>query len=276
MPPITGIIVQVKGLGVPVQAPTDKVDAGYMLRWSSDPDLPPDLPTHVLSSEREAMRFLQLAVDGHRISPESVRVLPIQVERGQTAVTAEEAIGVGADPENWNMVRVALSIAGNSSIGPVVDNYDWTGTRQEFQEGQHLRDAMKRGQSLGMRNPSFFTHNEGAGHIINAANHIQNVRRQFNPSLRTAELIATSVQDAVLELDVPSLSHERALFYLTQIKSAFASLQVERLHEAQTLGRAEAEDARVAQDQIDHLSEHEQNYEATPEPPRKPSGPRLH
>lgn len=277
MPPKAGLIVQIKGLGVPVQAPSNRNVDGFEVRWSSDPDLPPDLPTHVLNGEQEALRFLRLACDPATLSGESVKLVPILVEDGRNSVSMREAISAGADPESWNLVRVALAISGNANTGPVIDLTDWIGSRQEFQEGEHLRHAMKHGQARGMRNPSIFTHNDHAGHIINAANHMTNVRRQFNPSLRTAELVAQSIQDAVLDMDVDGLSHERALFYLSQIKTAFESLRQQRLNEADSLGFTEASAARKAQDQLDELNHaNQEHYDTDPAPVRKPSGPRLH
>ncbi|KKN80610.1 hypothetical protein LCGC14_0328290 [marine sediment metagenome] len=213
------VLIQVKGMGVPVQAPTARNADGFEIRWSSDADISPDCPVHVLSDKKQLERFVQLAVDDRFRSADLIQIIPVVVPDGSDSLTREQAINLGADPENWNMIRVAMVISGNSSRGPIMDEIEWAGTREEHAEGAHMQEAYEHAHRRKINHPSIFSHNQG-GHLQKAASFMNEFQRQMKPSLRAAEEMTKGHERALLSMDLDNLNPDRALFYLKQMQTS--------------------------------------------------------
>jgi hypothetical protein len=262
-----GIILQVQGLGVPVQMDSDRVEAGFVVGWSSDVDCPTDAPAHVLIGSKEVDRFLRMAVDPRFQQAGLIQVIAVEVGDEQTAISRQDCIHkYQISPDNWNSVRTALVIAGNSPKGPVMDTMEWIGTRQEYAEGAHMREAFQHASTRGMKAVTLYTQQEG-GHILNAADFIHGFRRQMKPSLRYAELLRQQIESAVIDMDCNQIHGERAVHVLRQIQNAFRHEQEQQLCELQDLGMDTAKFQRTAQEVVEELD--------SPNA-RKPRGPSLH
>ena len=97
-----GIIIQIKGLGVPVQAASNRNTDGYEVRWSSDPEVSTDSPTHVLIGQKELQLFVELAVDSRFVVADLMNLIHVQVPEGVNAVSRHQAIAAGVNPDNWD------------------------------------------------------------------------------------------------------------------------------------------------------------------------------
>jgi len=217
-------IIQVTGLGVPVQAPTNRNHEGFEVRWSSDPDISPNARVHVLGSEKELRRFIQLAVDQRFVTSDLLKIIPVVVPDGGNSLSRDEAIRAGVSPESWDLVRVALVISGNSSRGPIMDEIEWAGTREEHTEGAHMREAFEHAQRRQIRHPSIFSHNQ-SGHLQQAASFMAEFQRQMRPSLRAVEEMNKALERALLQLDTHNLNGDRAVHYLRQLQQAVIDRQ---------------------------------------------------
>lgn len=238
------VIIQVAGLGVPLRHPTKNLTAGYEWRWSSDPDVSPDSPVHVLGSQKEVERFVQLAVDKRFLDANMLEIIPVVADDSNT-VTREMAIAAGAEPENWNIIRVALVISGNSKRGPIMDEIEWAGGRDEYAEGQHMMESHEHAKRRGISHPSIFHQNE-SGHIMRAANFLEEHYRQMRPSLRAAQEFSKAMERALLNLDVENINGERAKLYLQQFRDALIDLSVVEQHTTKDTLRQEALQATEA------------------------------
>lgn len=212
-------IIQVSGLGVPVQAPSSRIQEGFEVRWSSDPYVPADAPVHVLDSEKALRRFIQLAVDQRFVKADLITIVPVQLKEGANSLTREEAIEVGIHPDNWDLVRVAMVISGNNNRGPVTDQIEWSGTREDHRSGAHFREAYERAQTLKIRHPAIFDQKQ-SGYVQQAADFMHVFNRQMMPSLRAAEQMEKFLEQAILGLDVDTLNGDTALHYLRQFQQS--------------------------------------------------------
>lgn len=267
-----GVVLQVQGLGVPVQLASNRVEAGYVIGWSTDAECPSDAPAHVLIGSKEIERFLRMAVDPRFLSGDLIKLVPVEVDDDQYAISRVDCISrYQINPDNWAMVRTALVIAGNTAKGPVMDMHEWIGTRDEYAQGAHMREAFQHGMNRGIKSPSVYTPDEG-GHIQNAAEFLTGFRRQMKPSLRYAELLRKQIETAVQDIDLDTMHGERALNILRQIQDAFRLQQQQQLIELEELGVDTAQLQRKAHDA---LNQEELKEPAAQSAPRK-SGPSMH
>lgn len=258
--------VQVEGLGVPVQVPTNRTAQGYEIRWSSDPQAPIDARVHLLNSERELTNFLKLAVDPRFLKADLLKMMPVRIDDDRKSLTRAEAEKAGADPDCWNLVRVALVISGTSPRGPAIDEIEWVGTRDEHQEGVHLREAYEHARNRNISHPVFFLHNE-SGPIQRAADFMAEFNRQMNPALRAAETLNQAHQEAVINMDIDNLNGDRAIHYLRQFQESLINLKTVK--------------ALTIQNSFSNAQQAAPRPEAPateqPEPtPQNSSGPRFH
>lgn len=266
-----GLIVQIKGLGVPVQSPSTRNQEGFEVRWSSDPEVPGDAPAHVLIGQDELQRFLELAVDRRFVVADLLTLTPVTVPEDSNALSRLESIEMGIHPDNWNTVRVALVISGNASRGPVMDEIEWVGTREEYTEGTHMREAFEHAIRRGIRSPSIFPHTE-SGHILRAAEFLTDFRRQMKPSLRASEMMTNVLEANLVGLDLTHINADRAKHYLQEIQRALVQVRRQRIHELDDTGRLEAEMKRRAQDDRSALDQ----SAAPAAQPSRSSSPKLH
>jgi hypothetical protein len=247
-----GTILQIKGLGVPVQAPSGRNMDGYEVRWSSDPEVPNDAPAHVLIGHDEVKRFLELAVDRRFIEANLITLTPVQVEDETNSMDRSKTLLAGINPDNWNVVRVALIISGTSTRGPVMDQLEWVGTRPEYAQGNHMREAFLHAQHRGIKSPAIFPHTD-SGHLQRAADFISEFRAQYRPSLRASERMAQVLEANLVNLDVANIHPDRAKHYLLEIQRATQNVREQRMNNMEDMGMADALLKRRAQDDLDAL-----------------------
>jgi len=262
---LNGTILQIKGMGIPVQSSSDRNMEGYEVRWSSDPQVHPDSPAHVLIGHDEVKRFLELAVDRRFIEANLLTVTPVQVADNTNSMSRTEALAAGINPDNWNVVRVALIISGSSTLGPVMDELEWVGTRDEYAQGNHMREAFLHAQYRGIKSPAIFPHTD-SGHLLRAAAFMTEFRSQFRPSLRASERMAQALESSLVNIDLTDIHPDRAKHYLLEIQRATQNLREQRLHNLEDTGMADAMLQRQAQDDLDSLPKASA---------KRPSGPTL-
>lgn len=262
-----GTILQVKGMGIPVQAPNGRNMEGYEVRWSSDPEVPLNAPAHVLIGHDEVKRFLELAVDRRFVDANLLTLTPVQVPVDVNCMSREQTLAAGINPDNWNVVRVALIISGNSTRGPVMDELEWVGTRDEYAEGNHMREAFMHAQHRGIKSPAIFPHTD-SGHVLRAAEFITEFRAQYRPSLRASERMAKVLEANLAELDLSNIHPDRAKHYLLELQRATQNLREQQINNLEDIGMDDAMQMRRAQDDRDALAE-----AATPRRPKP--GPTL-
>lgn len=268
-----GIVLQVQGLGVPVQVPSNRVEAGFEVRWSSDPESSPDAHAHVLQGHQEVQRFLALAVDPRFLQGDLIKIVPVEVDDEQSTLSKSACVALGVSPDNWSNVRVALVVTGNTGRGPVMDTLEWLGSREEYAAGAPMREALQHAQARGMRSPSFFTQQEG-GHLLRAAEFMQNFRRQMKPSLRYAEVMQEKIMQSIIQSDFSNINGERAAHYLRQAQEAMRQCQEQRINELEDLGVDDALLLKKAQDARDALDA--DHHEIAPAAKPKTRNPALH
>lgn len=223
-----GIIIQVKGLGIPVQAPSNRHESGFELRWSSDPDVPSDAPGHVLIGSKEVTRFLQLGVDRQFTDAKLLTLTTISVADDTQAVSRADLIAAGVHADNWETVRVGLVISGDAAKGPVMDNVEWLGTRDEYAEGKHMAEAYQHALRRGIRSPAIFANAESV-QVLRAADRLRTFQQQMKPALRSAQAMSEALEAAVIGIDTDTLTGERAIHYLRQLQDAFVNNRREQL-----------------------------------------------
>lgn len=247
-----GTILQIKGMGIPVQSASQQNLEGYEVRWSSDPQVHWDAPAHVLIGHDEVKRFLELAVDRRFVDANLLTMIPVQVADDVNSMSRAETIAAGVNPDNWNVVRVALIISGNSSLGPVMDELEWVGSRDEYAQGNHMREAFLHAQHRGIKSPAIFPHTD-SGHLLRAAEFMSEFRSQFRPSLRASERMAKVLEANLVGLNLADIHPDRAKHYLLEIQRATQNLQEQRLYNLEEMGMADAMLKRRAQDELDSL-----------------------
>lgn len=247
-----GTILQIKGMGVPVQAPSGRNMEGYEVRWSSDPEVPHDAPAHVLIGHEEVKRFLELAVDRRFVEANLITLTPVQVDDETNSMDRSKTLLAGINPDNWNLVRVALIISGNSARGPVMAELEWMGNRQEYAQGNHMREAFLHAQHLGIKSPAIFPHTD-SGHLQRAADFMSEFRAQYRPSLRASERMAQVLEANLVNIDLTNIHPDRAKHYLLEIQRATQNVREQRMNNMEDLGMADAMLKRRAQDDLDAL-----------------------
>lgn len=233
-----GIIIEIKGLGIPVQVHSLRNSQETEVRWSSDPDVPVDAPAHVLIGHKELQRFIELAVDRRFVVADLMKLTPVELESGKNTVSRNAAIAAGVSPDNWDLVRVALVISGNGARGSVADQIEWVGSREEHNEGGHLREAYAHAQRRGIKAPAIFTHaDHDCGQILQAAEFFHEFRRQLKPSLHATDVLTRALETNLCSLDLARINPDRAAHYLREIQTAFIQSRNQRLMELEDSGR---------------------------------------
>lgn len=172
----------------------------------------------------------------------------------RNSMSRADSLTFGINPDNWNTVRVALVISGNSSRGPVMDDLEWVGTRDEYSQGDHMREAFLHAQQRGIKAPAIYPHTN-PGHLLRAAEFMTNFREQYRPSLRATETMARVLEANLSGLDVQSLHPDRAKHYLAEIQRAVTNLRDQRLANLDEMGIADAMLRRHAQDDLQALGQ---------------------
>lgn len=270
-----GTIIQIKGLGIPVQSASDRNTEGYEIRWSSDPEISESARAHVLIGSDELRRFIELAVDKRFLSVDYMQITPVQIQDDQRSLSREQSIQAGVNPNNWDTVRVGIVVAGNGPRGPVMDTIEWIGSREEYNEGSHLHEGYEHAKTrdLSPRSVQIYTHPD-SGQIAQAADFFQQFRRQLRPSLRASETLAAVLEAKVCEMDVSNIHPDKAAFYLQEIQKAFIQRRNYREHElsevGMTSGAGTSEGAQRPQADV------EEEPGTAPEPSPRSTGPRFH
>lgn len=272
-----GIIVQVKGLGVPVLAPSTSNREGVEVRWSSDPSVPRDCPAHVLLGTKTASKFIQHTIDPDYHSADHLTLTPVRIPNGQKWLTKAECIEAGVSAEHWSIVRMAMVISGKSATGAILADYDWLGTRDEFDAGGCTRDAHRRARELGISQPAFFSVEE-SGHVLRAAEFFNRYNLEMRPSARVAHVVWSKTEDAILGTDFSGVTHDQALQYLADIQQA-----CRQRRDFDLAISMPATDIRAPENRTLRVSRAEQRWhgaqeELEPEADLtvRPAGPRLH
>lgn len=258
-----GVVVQVKGLGVPVQAHSTRVVSGFELRWSSDPDVGDNSPAHVLFDHKGLTNFLQFAVDPSFQEGDLISFTPVDLPEGINYLSKADCLAYGISAEHWQIVRCHLTITGSTGRGPVTDKLDWVGTRQEYFENAHITDAHEHAKSRDMTRVTVFTTQDG-GHLLRAAEGLKNHQRQMRPSLRAAELVMDQLQKRVMDSDLHNITSEHAIHFLRQLQHAFVAVDAERVAELADFGLEKVQMLPMAETAPE------------PAPAKSPSSPRLH
>jgi hypothetical protein len=259
-----GMIIQVRGLGVPVQSPSDRNQDGYELRWSSDPEVPESAPAHVLIGQDELHRFVKLAVDPRFLEAKMLSLTPVEVPEGVNAMSRADTVAAGVNPDNWDVVRFAFVIGGNTSHGPVLDTIEWVGTREEYAEGGHMNEAFEHARNRDIKNPTITPHTERSG-LMQAAHFINEFIRQMKPSLRVADMLAKHLEEAICNSDFTGINADRAHHFLFEIQNAFQQRREHLRHEMVENGIVEAP--------VEPVATH--NLHETKPTPKPYSGPRF-
>jgi len=234
--------VQVKGLGVPVQSPNNKISEGFELRWSSDPDVPANARVHLFSSKKEIDRFLRLAIDERFLKSDLITIIPVSAPDGTNSLSREEAIRAGIHPDNWDLIRVALVISGNNERGPVMDEIEWVGSREQHNEGVHMQEAFEHANRRKITQPAIFQHNQ-CGHLLRAAEFMSMFQRKMKPTLNAAIRMDEALEERLLMLDTSKINGDSAIHYLHQLQQAVANLKtVNQLNYAASLSTGVATD----------------------------------
>lgn len=258
-----GLVIQVKGLGVPVQVHSTRVTSGFELRWSSDPDVGDNSPAHVLFDHQGLTNFLRFAVDPSFQEADLISFTSVEVAEGVDHITKADCLAYGISAEHWQIVRCHLSITGSTARGPVTDKLAWVGTRQEYFENAHINEAHEHAKSRDMSRVTVFTTQDG-GHLLRAAEGFKNHQRQMRPSLRAAELVMDQLQKRVMDTNLEDISSEHALHFLRQLQTAFVAVDFERVAELQDFGLETVQMIRMPEAVVE------------PAPAKPSSSPRLH
>lgn len=283
----TAMIFQVDGLGVPVQMASSRNADGYEVRWSSDPDIALTSPVHALIGDKALQRFLSLSIDARFRDANLIRLVPVkltaqhmaewQSNPSKTAVgiSPADAVRQGVDPGAWDYVRVALVVSGNTQQGPRMDEIEWYGTREEHNEGMHLREAYEHCKAHRISAPTIFHHNH-SDEIYKAADFLTAFQRQLKPSLRAAHEMSEALEEYLLKLDVDKIHPDRALKYLEDLQKATARKVEQRNLEKADLQRNNQRGIRAAEPEpVRNPAPYKEDVEA-PEVVTPPRGPRFH
>lgn len=214
-----GMLVEVKNLGVPVQHPSQDSNTGYVLRWSSDPQVSPQAPAHIIIGSAEFQRFVKLALPEEFLNKAAMVIHPVVISDGQTAISRNEAIKAGASSESWDNVRSILLIVGKSGGNAEAISKEWYGSRDDFFAKQHIIDASDFAKAQGITAPVFFT-SEDVHKMLNASNTAYHHLLTMNPALRTAKLMTEVLERSLSALDLNKMHPDRAMHVLNEIQQA--------------------------------------------------------
>lgn len=282
----TAVIFQVEGLGVPVQMPSNRNADGYEVRWSSDPDVPLNAPVHALIGEKSLQRFLSLSIDKRFRDANLISLVPVKLSSQHLAlwqsnptitavgIAPDEAIRSGVSPSAWEYVRVALVVSGTTPQGPRMDEIEWYGTREEHNEGMHLREAYEHCKAHRISAPTIFHHNHSE-EVFNASDFFSAFQRQLKPSLRAAHEMSEALEQYLLKLDVDKIAPERALKYLEDLQKATAKKVEQRNLDKADLQRSNQRGIRAVDTEQIRSTPHTPASEPS-ETVRPSRGPRLH
>ena len=254
------LILEVDSLGTPVHHPNPNAQTGYEWRWSSDPEVSIDAPVHVFNSQKELQRFIQLAVQRQFLDAEKMKIIPITQSGKTNSITRQDAIAVGANPDNWNTIRLVIAVSGKSSRGPMIDALQWCGPRDDYNDGLHMQEGYLHAKAREWTDPHIYTPKE-ASRVRVAASVIAQHEQQMRPELRAAQEMARALETAVMNLDLSTVNPERAMAYLSQLKDAF-------------IARAEVEQDPLVAAALAQAPE--QAAEQEPSSPATSSSPRFH
>ena len=227
-----GMIIEIKNLGVPVQHPTKDNPAGSVIRWSSDPEVSPYAPAHVIIGNAEFQRFIKLTVPEEFINNAAMVIHPILVEEGRTSASRDEAIDAGASLESWLNVRTLTVIIGKNKTQPEAFTKEWYGLRDDYFANQHILDAAKFAKFNDIESPVIFTDSD-VEKVLNASNSAHHHLLTMNPSLRTAKLMDEVLERSLATLDLDKVHPDRAMHILNEIKqAAIAHQEMKSSHNA--------------------------------------------
>jgi hypothetical protein len=213
------MIIEVKNLGVPVMHPSKDTPSGAVVRWSSDPEVAPDAPAHVVVGNAEFQRFMKLTVPEEFINKAAMVIHPILIEKGRNSVSKQEAIDAGASPDSWDNVRTLTVIIGKNKTQPEAITKEWYGLREDYFAKQHILDAARYAKDNNIDAPVIFTDSE-IHQVLNAATGAHKHLLMMNPALRTAKLMDELLERSLSNLDVDAVHPDRAVHILGEIKNA--------------------------------------------------------
>lgn len=214
-----GMIIEIKNLGVPVQHQTKDNPSGSVIRWSSDPEVSPFAPAHVIVGSNEFNRFIKLAVPQEFIDNAAMTIHPTLVEDGQTTVSRDKAIDAGASLDSWLNVRTLLVIVGKDRTAPQAISKEWYGSREDYFSNQHILDGAHFAKIKNISTPTIFTDSD-ISQLLNASNTAHHHLLTMNPALRTAKLMTEVLERSLANLDTDTVHPDRAMHILNEIKEA--------------------------------------------------------
>ncbi len=223
-----GIVLHVKGLGVLVQHPKDE---GFQLRWSCDPEVSNTAPAHVFIGEKQFKRFLEVGLPQKYLNADYVNVIPVKVGDTQDSVSKPECVSIGINVDNWNNVLAPYALLGKGNSGLHSHWGIWTGTREQFADADHKREAIMTAQKLGITSPLVFTEDD-TRMLLNLAKKSKEHRQEMHPNTRMAELLLEATAKALSHLNIDDLHPERAKVYLKDVQAAMVSWSEQREIEA--------------------------------------------
>ncbi|MGE6322730.1 hypothetical protein ACQKEF_21075 [Pseudomonas oryzihabitans] len=173
----------------------------------------------MLLGTKTASKFIQHTIDPGYHSADHLTLTPVRIPNGQKWLPKAECIEAGVSAEHWSIVRMAMVISGKSATGAILADFDWLGTRDEYDAGGCTRDAHRRAKELGITQPAFFSVEE-SGHVLRAAEFFNRYNLEMRPSARVAHVVWSKTEDAILGTDFSGVTHDQALQYLADIQQA--------------------------------------------------------
>lgn len=213
----TPIVLQIAGLGIPVVVDTGSDTVG--LRWSSDPAIPADSPAYLLRDISEVRSFLIHGSDRRFLNEQSLKLLRVTAPAEAISISRSEAERQGVSADNWDQVRAGLVVTGNGNNGPVSEVLEWTGFRDEYEQGLHLLAAFEKAKNLSITSPTIVTHTE-CGSALRAAEFMTNFHKSVKPQLLNAHQVVTRLAGELQGVDLEAIEGIRAIRVLKQMRDA--------------------------------------------------------
>ena len=211
------IVLQITGLGVPVVVDTGGETIG--LRWSSDPTIPADSPAYLLRDIGEVRGFLLHGADRRFLNEQSLQVLRVDAPAEAISISRSEAERQGVSAENWDRVRAGLIVTGNGNNGPASEILEWTGYRDEYEQGQHVLAAFEQAKNKSITSPTIVTHTECGG-ALHAAEFMTSFHKSVKPQLLNAHQVVTRLAGELQGIDLETIEGIRAIRVLEQMRDA--------------------------------------------------------
>ncbi|WP_153785414.1 hypothetical protein [Pseudomonas sp. EMN2] len=213
----TPIVLQIAGLGIPVVVDTGGDTIG--LRWSSDPSIPADSPAYLLRDIGEVRGFLIHGADRRFLNEQSMKLLRVEAPAGAISISRSEAERQGVSADNWDQVRAGIVVTGNGNNGPISEVLEWTGFRDEYEQGLHVLAAFDKAKNMSITSPTIVTHTE-CGDALHAAEFMTSFHKSVKPQLLNAHQVVTRLAGELQGINLETIEGIRAIRVLEQMRDA--------------------------------------------------------